>query len=455
MDSRVIILGAGVTGLSLSWRLGILGVKTIVLESSGIIGGLAGTLREDGYCMDFGPHSFFSEDTEILDTVLKLFDNTLTPKPRRVKFYYQGRFLDYPLTPHGVLFQMGFWPGVRAALSFIKSKIKPRARVPIEDETVEDWAIGSFGEHLYRTFFKPYTEQFWKVSCTELSSRSIPTHTRMSFINTCRLLLQQRQAKINPSIIEREMLPTYYPDSGFGEIPEQIANAVKDTGGQIYSECRAIGVSKLPDARVRVKYEYKGEQREIEGSHVVSTIPLNQFVKMINPSAPPKVLESAERLDYRSLMVLGMVTEKKDILNCSYIYVLNRPYNRIAEMNEFNPTTSHVGENIIMVEIPCLMDSAAWTAPKEQIFDMCIGSLAEDGFLQPGDVKRLIIIRAPNAYPIYRKGYAAHLKRLLDYIDAQDGLSTLGRTGEFMYMDIDECMRKAFNFADFLQNKHS
>ena len=243
MDSRIIILGAGVTGLSLSWRLGLLGVKTTVLESSKTIGGLAGMLREDGYCMDFGPHSFFSEDTEILDTVLKLFDNTLKPRPRRVKFYYQGKFLDYPLTPYGILFQMGFWPGVRAALSFIKSKIKPRARVPIEAETVEDWAIGSFGEHLFRTFFKPYTEQFWKVPCTELSSRSIPTHTRMSFINTCRLLLQQRQAKIDPSLIEREMLPTYYPDSGFGEIPEQITNAVRDAGGQIYLECRAVGVS--------------------------------------------------------------------------------------------------------------------------------------------------------------------------------------------------------------------
>ena len=455
MDSRVIILGAGVTGLSLSWRLGLLGVKTIVLESSKTIGGLAGTLREDGYCMDFGPHSFFSEDTEILDTVLELFDNTLTPKPRRVKFYYQGRFLDYPLTPHGVLFQMGFWAGVRSALSFIKSKIKPRAHVPIEDETVEDWAIGSFGEHLYRTFFKPYTEQFWKVPCTELSSRSIPTHTRMSFINTCRLLLQQRQAKNKPSLIEREMLPTYYPDSGFGEISERIANAVRDAGGKIYSECRVVGVSRLSDARVRVMYEYNGEQREIEGSHVVSTIPLNQFAEMLNPSAPPKVLESAERLDYRSLMVLGMVTEKQNILNCSYVYVLNRPYNRISELNEFNSETSPIGENIVMVEIPCLMDSAAWKAPKEQIFDMCIGSLAEDGFLQPGDVKRLIMIRAPNAYPIYRKGYAVHLKHLLDYIGEQDGLSTLGRTGEFMYMDIDECMRRAFNFADSMQNKHS
>jgi hypothetical protein len=39
-------------------------------------------------------------------------------------------------------------------------KIKPWARVPIEDETVEDWAIGSFGEHLFRTFFKPYHPKY-------------------------------------------------------------------------------------------------------------------------------------------------------------------------------------------------------------------------------------------------------------------------------------------------------
>ncbi len=451
MKSQVIILGAGVTGLSLAWRLSRLGIKVIVLESSETVGGLAGTLREDEYCMDFGPHSFFSEDTEILDTVLDLFDNRLIPKPRRVKFYYQGRFLDYPLTPFGVLFQMGFWSGVRAALSFLKSKMTPRVPVPAEKETVEDWALASFGEHLYRTFFKPYTEQFWKVPCTELSSRSIPTHTRMSFINTCRLLLQRRQARIDPSLLEREMLPTYYPDSGFGEISERIANAVRDEGGQIFLNSRAVGVHKLANGGMRVRYDVNGEQREIDGEHVVSTISLNHFVKMLDPRAPREVLHSADALDYRSLMVLGMVTEKQDILNCSYIYVLNRPYNRISEMNEFNSATSPVKDNIIMVEIPCLKESAAWSATREQLFDMCIGSLAEDGFLQPGDVKRLMLIRTPNAYPIYRKNYAVHLKRVLDYIGKQDGLSTLGRTGEFRYMDIDECIRRAFNFADFFK----
>jgi len=450
MGSKVIILGAGISGLSLAWQLCRKGVKVHVLESSSTVGGLAGTYREDGYCMDVGPHSFFSDDTEVLDIVLKLFDHRLAPKPRQVKFLYQNRYLDYPLTPHGVLFQMGFWSGIRAGLSFLKSRVVPRRRLYAvdEDENVEDWAIASFGEHLYRTFFKPYTEQFWKLPCTELSSRTIPTHTRMSFINTLRLLLRKRVARKDPSLIEREMLPTYYPDSGFAEIAERVADAAREAGAEIQNNSKAMIVEELPGSRLRVGYESGGERKDIEGSHVVSTIPLSQFVKMLRPAAPPEVLASADKLDYRSLLTLGMVTEKQNILGCGYIYVLDRPYNRISEMNEFSPKTSPAGENILMVEMPCLKDSVVWSASKEDLFDMCIGSLAEDGFLSPGDVKHLLLIKEPHAYPIYRKDYAPNLKKLLDYLNKRNGISTLGRLGEFMYMDIDACMRRAFDFAD-------
>jgi hypothetical protein len=34
-----------------------------------------------------------------------------------------------------------------------------------------------------------------------------------------------------------------------------------------------------------------------------------------------------------------------------------------------------------------------------------------------------------------------------------DGISTLGRTGEFMYMDVDKCLRSAFDFDDRPQIK--
>jgi len=347
---------------------------------------------------------------------------------------------------------MGFWSGIRAVLSFMKSKLMfgKLSSGQDEEETVEDWAIASFGEHLYRTFFKPYTEQFWKIPCSELSSRTIPTHTRMSFINTLRLLLLKPIGKTDSSLIEREILPTYYPDTGFYEIGERVADAARKTGAQIEIKSKAVKIDELPDGGMRVLYECEGELKEIEGSHVVSTIPLNQFVKMLSPSAPPEVLASADRLDYRSLIALGMVTEKQNILKCGYIYVLDRPYNRITEMNEFSPATSPEGENILMVEMPCLRDSVLWSASKKELFDMCIGSLAKDGFLAPGDVKHLLVVKAPYAYPIYRKDYAQNLNKLLDHINGRKGISTLGRAGEFIYMDIDKCMRKAFDFADLL-----
>ncbi len=81
---------------------------------------------------------------------------------------------------------------------------------------------------------------------------------------------------------------------------------------------------------------------------------------------------------------------------------------------------------------------------------MCIHSLAEDGFLLPGDVKRLLLARMPHAYPIYRKDYAANLDTVRQFIEQQPAVSTLGRSGEFMYMDVDRCARRAFDLADVL-----
>ena len=191
MSKKTIILGGGISGLSLAWKLAEVGVAVTVLEAEDFVGGLARTIPQNGCNMDVGPHSFFSEDEGVVKTVLDLFGGELNPAPRQVQFYYEGKYLDYPLTPSSVLFQMGILNGIRSALSFLKSRIVPHRAVVAEgdDESVEDWALSSFGENLYRTFFKPYTEQFWKISCTELSSRSIPTHTRMSFLNTLKLKL--------------------------------------------------------------------------------------------------------------------------------------------------------------------------------------------------------------------------------------------------------------------------
>lgn len=452
MPEQTIILGGGVSGLGLAWKLAERRSPALVLEADETVGGLARTVSQNGYAMDVGPHSFFSEDQDILQTVLNLFPAGIPSAPRRVKFYYEGKYLDYPLTAGSVLFQMGWLNGVQSAFSFLKSRLFRQHVTPPagEDETVEDWAISNFGEHLYRTFFKPYTEQFWKIPCAELSSRSIPTHTRMSFANTLKLLFLKRLMRRGSSLIEREMLPTYYPPSGFGEIAVRLAEAARRAGADIRTDCRATAIRRLDGGTIAVEYECNGKVGVVKGRRVVSTLPLNVLVRLLGDAAPADVKTAAEKLDYRALVALGIVTSKQNILQAGYVYLLNHPYNRISEMNEFSPQTSPPGKNILMVEMPVLRESMAWKASKEELFDLCADSLAEAGFLQPGDVEDLLLIKEPDAYPVYRKDYAVHLKTILDYVASQDDLATLGRLGEFMYMDIDECLRRAFDRAEQL-----
>ena len=38
------------------------------------------------------------------------------------------------------------------------------------ERTLEDFLVNRFGQRLYRTFFKDYTEKVWGVPCTEISA---------------------------------------------------------------------------------------------------------------------------------------------------------------------------------------------------------------------------------------------------------------------------------------------
>ncbi|MHB8834607.1 MAG: FAD-dependent oxidoreductase [Candidatus Methylomirabilia bacterium] len=450
MAVRFIILGGGVSGLAAAWRLAERGFEVDVLEADFSVGGLAGTRTEGDCYLDLGAHSFFSDDREIERAVLALFAHPPAARLRTVKLFYEGRFIDYPLTARSALLQMGLLSGIRAAASFVKEKLRPRPPHPAAggEETVEDWAIGHFGEHLYRTFFKPYTEQFWKIPCAQLSSNTIPAHTRMSFTATLRLLLQRKTNRGKASLVEREMLPTYSPERGFFEIAEGLAARVRKGEGRIHLGCQAARVEALPEGGVRVTYRCGGTERQIEGDHVISTVPLPLLIGMLGPAVPTAVREAAGRLEYRSLVALGMLTRKPRVLGCGYVYQLNRPYNRLFEMNDFSPRSSPPGYNIVGAEIPCIREDADWSATKEELFEKCIGDLAADGFLARDDVERLLLAKAPHAYPVYRNGYAPHLRCVLGYLEDLAYLTTLGRSGEFRYMDIDQCLRRAFDLVD-------
>ncbi|MSR76716.1 MAG: hypothetical protein EXS63_00600 [Candidatus Omnitrophica bacterium] len=444
MKRSVIIFGAGVSGLTLGWKLAKQNYQVRILEASSQVGGLAGTIRQKGYCLDFGPHSFFTDDEEISKIFHHLFPSPLPPLSRRVRFRYQGKYLDYPLTAQSVLFQMGLHQGLKALGSFLITRFAPSKEPPLHEQSVKDWAVRHFGRHLYETFFKPYTEQFWKIPAEDLSAQSIPTSTRTGFFKALHLMLQKNSPGKNPSLMERETLPTFYPSTGYGELPERILAEFLRAGGKLVLDSKVTGLEHLPSNEFRIETVENQTITNYLADIVVSTIPLPVLIQTLEPAVSPEVRDAANRLKYRPLIVLGLMTSKQKVLrDWMYVYFLDRSYNRIFETSQFSSSACPPGKNLLALEIPCSFQDPLYCATAEDLLEKVLPDLHRDGLLERGDIEGMMLVKSKYAYPIYHLEYRKHLALVHQYLSSIPNLHILGRTGEFRYMDADRCMRFA------------
>ena len=221
---KIVVIGGGVSGLSVAWKLSEKGYEVKVIEMDKFIGGLARSIKIENYFFDIGPHAFTTQDEEIFKKVMDLFKDEpgeMQYTKRTVKMMFRGKYVDYPLSVK-VLFQMGIIPAIMCSLSFAKSKIRTSIysllgkKTQNQNLTIKQWAIDSYGKYLYLNFFKPYTEQFWKIETSELSHRVIPSSKKLDFARTLKHLLINKYLELSKrepgklSLVQRESLPSYY-----------------------------------------------------------------------------------------------------------------------------------------------------------------------------------------------------------------------------------------------------
>ena len=123
--NKVIILGAGITGLSAGIRFLDAGCDVCLIEKNKQVGGLAKTVICENYLLDLGPHHLYSKNENILNEMLSLFEkDELVPLSLHAKILFFDRFLDYPLTARSVLSQMGLKHAFWGSMSYILMGIR-------------------------------------------------------------------------------------------------------------------------------------------------------------------------------------------------------------------------------------------------------------------------------------------------------------------------------------------
>ncbi len=427
----VVIVGAGVAGLTLGYKLSKQGYRVTVIEKEATVGGLARSFQYDDFIFDIGPHRFHTEDPKVLKFIDEILGQNVISIPRMSGVWMFGNFHDWPLRPKD-LFKFPFKVMWHAALEMFTNTHR-------EGETFESYILNRYGETLYRVFFEPYTEKFlhikpkdlhrdWAISGIDRAviDKKVSVNSSLDLLKTTLL----------PKPIKTEFLyPSYGGINVFAEI---LAQGIRENNGQVLLDIKptALRVQKNKIVELQCgKQKFKVDQ-------LVWTAPIDVLTNLLDMADPG--------LRYLAIACFNVEIEgppRHDYQWC-YFGGYDTLFNRSSIPLLFSPATAPPGMHGLCIEVSCLEGDACWRNPdalSEVLkFQMKVGGMCEDTSF----IRRIHIERIPNTYPIYEMGFQKRLKDIKAALGQTANLSLLGRTGTFWYNNMDHSIRMALDMAE-------
>ncbi|MBQ9680259.1 MAG: NAD(P)/FAD-dependent oxidoreductase [Ruminococcus sp.] len=485
---KVLIIGAGPAGLTAAYELldKSKEFEVTVLEESGVFGGISRTVNYKGNRMDMGGHRFFSKVPEVNEWWEKMlptqgampFDDrelgrTSTvkeggPDPEKVdrvmlrrnrlsRIFFNNKFFDYPVTlKFDTIKNMGLGTTIVVGFSYLKTVFHKR-----EEKSLEDFYINRFGKKLYSMFFERYTENLWGRHPSEISpewgaQRVKGLSIRAVLKDIFGKMFNKKNRKVETSLIEEFA----YPKLGPGELWEITAADFEKMGGTIIKNAKVTKIIKNDDNRlVGLIYEKDGQEVEIHGDYVISSMPVKDLVEGMN-DVPKDIAAIASGLPYRDYMTVGVLiphlnlkneTKTKTMGNIvpdNWVYVHDRSVQmgRFQIYNNWSPyMVEKVADTVWMgLEYFCNEGDQMWSMTDEEFGRMGIKEMVTMGLIDSeSDVIDFHVERVKKAYPAYFDTYD-HMDDLREYLDTIPNLFCVGRNGQHRYNNIDHSMCTSF-----------
>ncbi|MDR3792126.1 MAG: NAD(P)/FAD-dependent oxidoreductase [Terracidiphilus sp.] len=499
-QETAIIVGAGPAGLTAALELQRkTGVKPVLLEVSHAIGGISRTIYYKGNRMDIGGHRFFSKSDRVMQWWLELIpveagavkgtelryqgqqrdvpqtaaapdpqkdDLVMLIRERKSRIYFLRRFFDYPIKlTLDTLSKMGAVRTVRCGISYFKSALFPRP----SEKTLEDFLINRFGNQLYLTFFKSYTEKVWGVPCDQISAEwgaqrikglSL-TAVVVHFLK--KVFSSKKAGDISQKEVETSLIEKFlYPKLGPGQLWEHTADLVREKGGEIHFGLKVDRIHVDGNKVVSVEaVNEAGERTAFAGDYFFSTMPVRDLVRSISPPVPAEVAEVNDGLMYRDFITVGLLSKKLTVTeadgsklkdNWIYIQEPDVTVGRLQIFNNWSPwLVQDQAKSWIGLEYFCYDTDQVWTYSDEEMAKLAIKEVERIGILKAEDVEDWHVERVPKTYPAYFGSYD-RFDIVRQYTDSFENLFLVGRNGMHKYNNQDHSMLTAMTAVENIAN---
>lgn len=490
---KAIIIGAGPAGLTAAYELlTSTNYIPIIIEADKQVGGISKTVDYNGNKIDIGGHRFFSKSEKVIDWWLKflpleqasnnssikikyqqkemVFDTenianqtdnqnaVMLVRPRKSRILFNKKFFDYPLKLSlDTLLKLGIFRVVKITYSYIYARF-----FPIKDEkNLAQFFRNRFGNNLYQTFFKDYTEKVWGVKCEDIPAdwgrqRVKDLNISKVILNSLKSIFKKdeslNQKNTSTSLIEQFLYPYYGP----GQLWQVVADEIEKLGGTILLNTKVNEINFNHEAVIEslsIQLKEKGIEK-IYGDVFFSTMPIKEFITQSkNIKIPTQIFNTASNLSYRDFLIVGLLIDKfamtkikkETTITDNWIYLQDKGIKagRLQIFNNWSRGMVYDKNKIwIGVEFFCIETEAFWNQEDKKIIEQAISEMEHIGLILKQDVCDAVVVKVLKAYPSYDGAYK-NFDSVKDYLKSINNLYCIGRNGMHKYNNSDHSMLTA------------
>jgi protoporphyrinogen oxidase len=432
-QKKILILGAGIAGLSAAWHLRQKGVSCLVFEKENDVGGLCRSKKTRGFTFDFSGHLLHFRNSYAFNLVKKLLGEQFVKHERSAWVSACGRYTRYPFQAN--LFGLPPRVAKECLDGFVCAQRKKREGLLKKPINFLQWTRRTFGEGIARHFMAPYNAKFWTVSPEEMTCEWLDGMIPVPSLR--RVFEGAKKESTKPLGYNVHF---WYPRKGG---IEQLPRAFAKSLNHIYTGNR---ISRIDLDKKEIEMS-SGKKEKFDA--LISTIPLPEMSRMI-PDLSKEIKAAFNRLRWNSIFNLNLgMSANGDALKRHWIYFPQKDlcFFRVGFPHNFSSDLAPGERHSLYAEVSY---SKRKPINKRKVISRITRDLKKSGlFPAQGKIYVKDINDIEYGYPIYDRHYKTARGKVLGFL-SKKGIIPCGRYGSWGYMSMEDAILDGKRAAEML-----
>ncbi|MBI3042549.1 MAG: protoporphyrinogen oxidase [Betaproteobacteria bacterium] len=418
----VIVIGGGVSGLSVAWRLAQAGISVEVWEQAERPGGKIVTRHEQGYVTEQAASVMMDARAEAahLCTAAGLdAEKVMCPSPERVHRYMaqNGRLMPFPLR-FAALVSSPVW-SLRGRLRLLAEPLVPKGGHP--GESVSEFIVRRLGREALERAFEPFVAG---------PLASDPDHASAEAVLPRLVALERRYGSLGLGICTHKFLhgrsaplrDAFSFRMGMATLIGSLARAP----GVCFRPRHTVGQVEPAQTGWRVSGTTPSGERVVRVRHLVVSVPAPAAAKLLRP-LDRELADLLRGIDYASLAVVHLGFDRCAVrhpLNGTGFLVPRREGRQITGsqwISSMFPGRTPAGK----VLLTSYLGGARAPETRDWDDDRCVGAVTDS--LRPllgirGTPDKVWVDRHERGLPLYHGAYPGRIRAIAQHLGRWPGL---------------------------------